>query len=408
MQRRTILKSGGAMMLAGLTPLGAAFAQGQEIVLGGSVPMTGDSAETGLNLLRGYECAVKFINEEMGGVDVGGTRYTLRLDLFDDASDPSRGTTLIQRQVDEGVNFFLGSFPSRMVLPTASITEAAGRVMVQAGGAADDIFTQGRRRVFGLYPRASRQFISPVNLFRSLEPSVERISILYTNSPYASAQARGAEAAIREAGIELADLIELPTSVNDVTNVLSQIRASNPDVLICLTADETSILIARQMVQTDTNVPLLFQSLGPQNAAYTDALGSYAEGVTTLAAWSENVAYSGNYFGTATEFANYYRANFDRQMTYHMAAGAACVCTIAEALKTAGTVEIDPVTEALRNTDFECFYGHIRFTPEGDGDPDLMGTIVLQIQNGERVVIAPDGAKNAEPVYPVPNWRDRT
>lgn len=408
MKRRTVLKSGGALMLAGLTSVRPVFAQEREIVLGGSVPMTGEAGETGLNLLRGYECAVKYINEEMGGVNVGGTTYNFQLNLFDDASDPARGTTLIQRQVDEGVNFFLGSFPSKMVLPTAAITEAAGRVMVQAGGAADDIFTQGRQRVFGIYPRASRQFQSPADLFKSLDPEVKRIAIIYTNSPYTKAQAAGAEAAFADVGIEVVEKIELPSAVSDVTNVLSNIRNVKPDALICLTADETSILVARQMVQTNTNVPLLFQSLGPQNKAYSEALGKFADGVMTFAAWSENVAYEGSYFGTAQKFAEYYRANFDRELTYHMAAGAACVVTIAEALKAAGTTEIDPVTEALRNTDFECFYGNIRFTPEGDGDPSLLGPVVLQVQGEERKVIAPEGARNAEPVYPVPSWQDKS
>ena len=71
MHRREFLKTGTALALAGAMPR-IARAQQSKIVFGGSVPMTGVAAETGLNVLRGYECAVKFINEEMGGVDVNG------------------------------------------------------------------------------------------------------------------------------------------------------------------------------------------------------------------------------------------------------------------------------------------------------------------------------------------------
>lgn len=406
MKRRELLKAAGALALTVAAPR-LVSAQEKTIILGGSVPMTGDSADTGLNVLRGYECAVKYINEEMGGIDVGGDRYKFELQLFDDASDPARATTLIQRQVDEGIGFFLGSFPSKTVLPMCAITEAAGRIMVQAGGAADAIFTQGRKRVFGLYPRASRQFVSSVNLFKSLQPEVKRISILYTNDPYSKAQAGGAIESIKEAGIELVDTIELPADVNDVTNVLSNIRQSKPDVFVCMTTDHISILVARQMVQTDTNVPLLLQSLGPQNVAYAEALGKYAHGVAALGAWSEDVAYQGEYFGNAREFAAYYRKNFDRDLTYHMAAGAACVCTFAEAAKVAGTLDLDAVTAALSNLDFECFYARIKFTPEGDGDPGLLGPIVIQNQGGKLQVVSPESARTAAPIYPVPNWADK-
>ena len=43
-----------------------------EINIGGSIPLSGKAAETGLNVYNGYQAAVKFINEEYGGVKVGG------------------------------------------------------------------------------------------------------------------------------------------------------------------------------------------------------------------------------------------------------------------------------------------------------------------------------------------------
>ena len=119
--RRAVIATGLAAPLVAR----AARAQARTVVLGGSIPMTGAAAETGLNVLHGYQAAVKRINDEMGGVQAGGQAYRFELRLVDDASDPSRATTLIQRQVDEGVPFFLGSFGSNIVLPTCAITERA-------------------------------------------------------------------------------------------------------------------------------------------------------------------------------------------------------------------------------------------------------------------------------------------
>jgi len=383
-----------------------ARSQQKTIVMGGSVPMTGAAAETGLNVLRGYESAVKYVNEEMGGVEIGGENYRLELQLFDDASDPSRATTLIQRQVDEGTLFFLGSFGSNIVLPTCAITEAAGRLMVQAGGGSDLIFTQGRRRVFGIFPRASRQFVSSVEMFKRL-PEASTVSIIFTNDPFSRFQAEGAKAEIESAGMRVLDFIELPTQVSDTTTVLSGIRQNTPDILVCNTHDETSILIARQMVSTNTNVNMLYQTLGPQTVAFEEALGNYANGVVGQAYWTETAAYSGDYFGTAKDFAEYYRANFDRDMTYHMASGAACIVSYLEAAKNAGSLDGDAVRDALAASDFECFYGRIKFTEDGDGDPALLGPLLIQRQEGEVKVVHPEAAAQAEPVYPAPNWADR-
>jgi hypothetical protein len=90
------------------------------LVFGGSVPLSGAAAETGLNVNNGYITAATYINEVMGGVEIAGDKYKVELKLFDDASDPARATTLIQRQIDDGTNFFLGSFGSNIVLPTAA------------------------------------------------------------------------------------------------------------------------------------------------------------------------------------------------------------------------------------------------------------------------------------------------
>lgn len=406
MDRRAFLKTGSALALAGAMPR-IAVAQENKIIFGGSVPMTGAAAETGLNVMRGYECCVKYINEEMGGIEIGGQKYTLDLNLFDDASDPARAVTLIQRQVDEGIGFFLGSFGSNIVLPTCAITEAAGRIMVQAGGGSDLIFTQGRKRVFGLFPRASLQFVSSVNMFKELEPKVETVSIIFTNDPFSRFQAEGAKASIEEAGMKVLDFIALPAQVSDVSNVLTTIRQNTPDVLVCTTHDDASILIARQMISTNTDVPMLYQTLGPQTTGFKEALGNYANGVVAQAYWSERAPFKGEYFGTAQDFATYYRANFDRDLTYHMASGAACILVYLQAAKNAGSLDLNAVRDALAGLDFQCFYGHIRFAPEGDGAADLLGPLLIQRQNGDLEVISPADGASAKPIYPAPKWAER-
>src|SRR5690606_6802472 len=119
-----------------------------------------------------------------------GKTYRLELGIVDDASDPARATTLIQRQVDEGVDFFLGSYGSNIVLPCAGITEAAGKVMVQVGASSDQIFVQGYEYIFGFFPRASRAWVTSIELFKTIEPKPKSVSIIATNDAFSKLNAQ--------------------------------------------------------------------------------------------------------------------------------------------------------------------------------------------------------------------------
>lgn len=386
--------------------IGTANAQAKPLVFGGSIPLSGRAAETGLNVHAGYETAVKFVNAQ-GGVEIAGTKYRLELKMFDDSSDPARATTLIQQQIDQGTNFFLGSFGSNIVLPTAAITERARKPMVQAGGGSDQIFTQGYKYIFGLFPRAAKQFISSVEFMKSLSPRPKTASVIFTNDAFSRTSADGAIAELKAGGFEILDTFTLPEQVTDVSSVLNTVRSRTPDVLICATHDQNSLLIARQMVATDTNVKLLYQGLGPQLATYREALGKYASGVVTQIYWDERLNFKDAYFGTAAKFAEYYKANNPRPIAYHTAAGASCIVAYLHAMKQAKSVEPRAVRDALAAIDVETAYGRIKFTKDGDGDPVLLGPRIGQVQNGKIEVVFPAEGGTAKPVYPTPAWKEK-
>ena len=397
---------------AAATALGAPFvrradAQAKKIIFGGSVPASGRAAETGLNVQNGYLTAVKYINEVLGGVEIAGEKYQLELRLVDDASDPARATTLVQRLIDEGVDFFLGSFGSNIVLPTAAITERAEKPMVQSGGGSDQIFTQGYKYMFGMFPRASRQFISSVAFFKTIQPLPKTISVIMTNDAFSKTNAEGAIKDSKAAGFEILESYQLPEQITDVSSVLASIRAKTPDILICTTHDVNSLLISRQMASSNTNVPLLYQTLGPQLATYRETLGKFANAIAVQMYWDPRSPYKDPYFGTAAKFFEYYKANNQRPIAYHTAGGAACIVTYLEAMKAAKSVKPAAVRDALAKIDVETVYGRVKFTPEGDGDPLLLGPAIGQVQKGIVELVFPEAAKTGSLVYPSPKWNEK-
>jgi branched-chain amino acid transport system substrate-binding protein len=406
MRRRDVLKNGGLAAISVAAPAirPARAEAGKKLVFGGSVPLTGAAAETGLNVNNGYITAATYFNDVLGGVEIAGEKYTVELKLFDDASDPARATTLIQRQIDDGTDFFLGSFGSNIVLPTAAITERAKKPMVQTGGGSDAIFTRGFKFVFGMYPRATRQFASTAALFKTLQPAPQTYSVIWTNDAFSKTAGEGVRLSCDAAGFKRLDSFELPAKPTDVSSVLGAVRANTPDLLVCVMHDQDSLLVARQMISTNTNVKLLFQGLGPQLASFREALGKYSEALLCSTYWDENVPFKDKFFGDSKKFAEFYRKKFTRPIAYHTAGAAACIETYILAMQAAKTTKPEAVRDALAAADYETFYSRIKFTPEGDGDALLMGSMIGQVQKGKLEIVYPEAARSAQAIYPAPSW----
>jgi branched-chain amino acid transport system substrate-binding protein len=65
------------------------------------------------------------------------------------------------------------------------------------------------------------------------------------------------------------------------------------------------------------------------------------------------------------------------------------------------------VRDALATIDIESLYGRIKFTPEGDGDPVLMGSAVQQVQGGQTKVVFPVALREAPMQWPIQPFSER-
>jgi len=115
------------------------------ITLGATVSLTGKYALNGINTKNGYDLAIRQINDK-GGVKIGGKRHTLEVRYYDDESTPARSTELVERLIQEdGVNFMLGPYSSGLTKAILPIIERHKVPMVEANGAARELFTKGHR-----------------------------------------------------------------------------------------------------------------------------------------------------------------------------------------------------------------------------------------------------------------------
>ena len=241
-------------------------------------------------------------------------------------------------------------------------------------------------------------------LFKTLQPTPQSYSVIYTNDAFSKTAGEGVRLACDAAGFKRIDSYELPAKPTDVSSVLGSVRANTPDLLVCVMHDQNSLLVARQMIASGTNVKLLFQGLGPQLASFREALGKHSEALLCSTYWDENVPFKDKFFGDSKKFAEYYRTKFTRPIAYHTAGAAACIETYILAMQAAKSTKPDAVRDALSAANYETFYSRIKFTPEGDGDELLMGGMIGQVQKGKLEIVYPKDASTATAIYPAPPW----
>jgi len=130
------------------------------IFLGAAVSLTGKYALNGTNIKNAYELAVSEVNGN-GGVKVGGRTYKLTVRYYDDELTPARGTELAERLIkQDGVKFMLGPYNSGLTKAVLPMVEKYRVPMIEANGAARELFTRGYRYIFAVLS-TSDQYLTP-------------------------------------------------------------------------------------------------------------------------------------------------------------------------------------------------------------------------------------------------------
>jgi branched-chain amino acid transport system substrate-binding protein len=113
-----LLIAGAASTLAA----GRASAANKEIAIGGSVPLSGPGAATGITTQRTFQHAVDLVNAQ--GIEVGGDRYTFKVTFYDNKYVPAEAVTIVEKLLADGTRF-LYSLGSGNSVPVVAKTTAA-------------------------------------------------------------------------------------------------------------------------------------------------------------------------------------------------------------------------------------------------------------------------------------------
>ena len=367
------LSAAVAIGVAGMAGGAMAKVEGDTIILGSAISLSGKYSTNGLHTQKGYDFAVERINEA-GGVKVGGKSYKLAIKYYDDESAANRATQLAERLIQQdGIEFMLGPYSTGMTKAVAPVTEKFKVPMVEAEGASRALFTQGYRYMFAVLS-TSEYYLAPVldlvaerAKSEGKKPSDLRIGMAFENDGFSLDVRAGVVDIAKKHGMNIVIDDKLPADLSDMSATLTKFKALKPDILLVSGHSKGAATAARQIEEMKIDAPVISMT-HCEAAKVQEKFPKAANGVLCPTQWLSNLPNSEPIFGNASKYNDDFRAAFPeyKVIPYQTTQASAAVLVFKDAFERANSFDRDAVRDALAATDMDTFYGPIRFAPEGN------------------------------------------
>jgi branched-chain amino acid transport system substrate-binding protein len=364
------------------------------IKIGASMSVTGTYAKPGSYQKEGYDICIDELNGKGGLLG-----RKVELVIYDDQSQPATAVKLYEKLITEDkVDAVMGPYSSAVSEAVANVTEKYKKVMVAPLAATTSIFKKGRKYIFMVITPAENYLDGLIDM--AAKRGLKTVAIINEDTLFPKASAAGTAEAAKKRGMQVVLQEAYPKGNTDFSALLVKIKAANPDVIAAGTYFDDAVAITRQMKELNVNPKMFGLTVGGDLPEFYDLLKQNAEYVYGSTQWDESLPYPGQ-----KEFLAAYTKKFKHEPSYHAAAGYAGCLIYGEAVKRAGTLDADKVREQLLKMEIKTAFGDYKVEPDGFQVAHKM--VMLQWQDGKRVVVWPDDLASGKLRYPTPEWGKR-
>ena len=378
----------------GLASLPLPAAAQTPIKIGASMSVTGTYAKPGSYQKEGYDVCIDELNAKGGLLG-----RKVELVIYDDQSQPATAVKLYEKLITEDkVDAVMGPYSSAVSEAVANVTEKYKKVMVAPLAATTSIFKKGRKYIFMVITPAENYLDGLIDM--AAKRGLKTVAIINEDTLFPKASAAGTAEAAKKRGMQVVLQEAYPKGNTDFSALLVKIKAANPDVIAAGTYFDDAVAITRQMKELNVNPKMFGLTVGGDLPEFYDLLKQNAEYVYGSTQWDETLPYPGQ-----KEFLAAYTKKFKHEPSYHAAAGYAGCLIYGEAVKRAGTLDADKVREQLLKMEIKTAFGDYKV--DADGFQVAHKMVMLQWQDGKRVVVRPDDLAGGKARYPTPEWGKR-
>jgi branched-chain amino acid transport system substrate-binding protein len=368
------------------------------IVIGISLPLTGDFSQPGGEARKGYEIWRDQINK-----DGGLLGRQVELKITDDASNQDTVVTDYTKLITQDkVDLLLGTFSTLLNFPASAVAEKNGMLYVEPAGGAPKMFDRGFTKLFfAQQATASHQPDVFVKYIESLPENERPKTAAYPtqDDPFTTPVIESMQQQLEKLGVKTVYTTTYPADATNFQTIASAIADKKPDLIAQGAVFEDGVGLIRSLQQLNYSPKMLFQTSAPSNASqYSEGIGeANTEGVFYTVSWNEKANTPNN-----KEFVDEYAKRFDGGIPAEDAADAYAAAQVVQAAAEAvGSIDQDKMAEWLHANEVETILGPLAWDETGAPTKDFL---LAQWQNGAPEVVAPEAAATVDEVVAKTPW----
>ncbi len=371
-----------------------------EIVIGVSLPLTGDFSEPGKGVQRGYEAWAKYVNENGGLLG-----KQVRLEILDDQSSADRVASDYERLINQDkVDLVFGPFSTRLVVPAAQVAKDYGFLFVEPAGAAEEVFTQGFDNLFYAAPAVADDHYNLLAEKILAMPEGERpktAAYASMDDPFAQGTAYGLRDKLEAGGVKTVADEVYPPNTTDFGSIAAKIADSKADIVVGGTQYQDAVNLIVSLQQLDFQPKMAAFSTAPTNPEFPKAIGSKTEGILSPTGYTPDATYPEN-----QEFVDFYTELNGAGPTEDEANAWTTGEVVAAAVEEADCA--DPSAECqqklidfLRDATVDTVVGPLSW--DENGRPES-AHLIQQYVDGKIRIVLPEDQAEADFVTQKPTW----
>jgi len=409
--RRDVLL--GATASAALVPL-AARAQASEVVIGLIYPLSGASAQIGVDAQKAFETAAEIINKKFdfdlplarseGLPGLGGAK--IRLVFADHQADPQKGRAEAERLItQEKVCAVIGTYQSAVAVTVSQICERYQIPFLSADNSSPSLHRRGLKFYFRASPHDEMYSKAMFDFFDAMKKKgakIETLSLFHEDTIFGTDSATAQSKLAAERGYKIVSDIKYRANSPSLSAEVQQLKAANADVLMPSSYTTDAILLVKTMGELGYKPrAIVAQDAGFSEKALYDAVGDKVEGVISRGTFSLDLAAKRPMVGKINDM---FKAKSGKDLNDYSSRQFTGLILMADAINRAKSTDGEKIREALAATDISgeqtiMPWKRVKFDEMGqnnDADP-----VLLQYVGGKFVTIFPPQAAVADAIWPM-------
>ncbi|MCL2096622.1 MAG: branched-chain amino acid ABC transporter substrate-binding protein [Oscillospiraceae bacterium] len=365
--------------LTGLVLLTGCSDDGDAILVGVILPLSGSEAAYGTDMLNSYKLAVEEINAA-GGVKIGaGETRSLKLYEQDDGADANMATQAAAKITSRGVDFVVGGYASGAIIPTLQQFYDEDLLLLISAANSTNITRAGFNQSFMINSPGSFAVVTLMELLKSL--GSQRVALIHQGDDYTKNLSDMCSEELPKNGFEVVTVEVMEKGAADVSAIVTAIRSSNADFVYWCGYHSDGSNVIKQLRRGGYEGHIAVGD-GSADPDLIEACGEDGEGVYVTS--PPYVKLAGE---KGAKFFNDYSAKYNREPGNYATLAYDTIYLLKAAIESAASTETAAVRGAVQDISFPGLSGNISFTP--DREMAVSNFMILQIKDGDFTLIEP-------------------